>query len=319
MHRATPNSTSLRAYNSGGTRGVVDTIDDNKLMQEHSGTQMANESRGAIESPQNYGFTSVNLPADKDGQGNITGGPETFYSYMGGGRSFPIPGPIDDRRHRLRGLSPGDSAMHRGKDDDMQIHLAGDGMYHSAPQMVRLQLVPQGSGAANPPQTKSQAPQAKQSLYATFEPRIQARLWAGLEPELERELDLELERRDRAANSGLSVEARAGNGGGGGGGSGGSDGGQQDQSQQNKPTGQKAVAGAGADSKDFFHVKQSEGVWSSQKKIRLTKSKEDDDVLHEVDCTGEKDYCGGTPAKHKFAIVITTKGPAKNVYGRLPD
>jgi phage gp45-like len=306
MHRATGKMTSLRGHTAGGSRGVIDKVDDNKLMQETSGTMMRGEARSKVESPQNYGFTSVNMPGDRDSQtGKLTMGAETFFSYMGASKSFPAAGPIDDRRHRLRGLSSGDSAMHRGKDDDMQIHLASDGMYHSAPQMVRMQLVPSGSGQANAPQNQAQAPQAQRTLYAAHGPEIEARLWAGLEPKLQQQIHQELER------AGLSVEALAADSGG----SGGSQGGQQ----QNSATGQKAVNGAGADSKDFMHVKQSEGMWSSQKKIRLTKSKESDDVLHEVDCSGEKDYCGGTPEKHKFSKVLTLAGPAKNVYGRLPD
>lgn len=162
MHRATPNSTSLRAYSSGGSRGVVDTIDDSQTMQAHSGSFMKNESRTGIESPQNYGFTSHNMPADKDKDGKVTGSAETFYSFMGGGRSFPVSGPIDDRRHRLKGLSAGDVAMFRTNGDDTQIHLTGDGLYHSAPEgrTVRMQLVPPGSGKASSSSSSQSKPQA---------------------------------------------------------------------------------------------------------------------------------------------------------------
>jgi hypothetical protein len=298
MHRATPKDTSLRSYTSGGSRGVVDTIDDNKLMQTHKGTMQGNEARDDIESPQNYGFTSNNMPSD------TSGGAETFHSYMNGSRSFPIPGPIDDRRHRLRGLSSGDSAMHRTKDDDQQFHLASDGTYNSVPtsKKIRSQLVASGSGMANPPQNQSQASQAKRSLYATFESRIEARLWAGLEPELELELELKLGGRERAA-------ARAGNGGGG------SSGGGGQQSQQNKPTGQKAVAGAGANSADFHELSAQDHRLSSASKVSLASSKADDDVLHQT--KNKNDYCGGTPDAHKFAKVMTLSGPAFNVWGRI--
>jgi hypothetical protein len=282
----------------------MDTMDDNKLMQEHSGTGHANEARSGIASPQNYGHTSVNMPADKDGSGKPISGSETHYSYQGGNRSHPVPGPIDDRRHRLRGLSPGDSAMHRTKDDDQQFHMTQDGNINSASssKKIRNQLVPPGSGKANPPQSKAQASQAKQILYAMFDPRIEARLWAGLEPDLELELDQELER------LGL-VEPRAGNGGGG------SSGGGGQQSQGNKPTGQKAVAGAGEDSKDFHELKSADHRVSSGTKVSLASSKEDSDVLHQT--RDAKDYCGGTPDAHTFKKVLTTAGPAKNVYGRI--
>jgi phage gp45-like len=303
MHRATPANTSLRAYAGSGSRSCVDQVDDSKLMQEMGGNMMKNESRSKVESPQNYGFTSACMPADKDATGKIIASAEACLSHVGGNRGHSVAGNMDDRRHRLRGLSPGDSAMNRTNADDMQIHLASDGLYHSAPQKVRMQLVPAGSGKANPPQNQAQATQAKRSLYATFEPRIQERLWAGLEPELELELDLKLgERR------GLSVEARAGNG------SGSSGGGSQGGGQQLK-TGQKAVAGAGADSKDFHDLQAKDHRISSSTKVSLASSKEDDDVLHQT--RSQKDYCGGTPDKHKFSKVLTLDGPAKNVYGRI--
>ena len=57
MHRATPLNTSIRAYTAGGSRSVVDKVDDTKLMQEMGGNFMANETRDAIESAQNYGFS----------------------------------------------------------------------------------------------------------------------------------------------------------------------------------------------------------------------------------------------------------------------
>ena len=304
MHRATPNNSSHRAYSGGGSRATVDSVDDNKLMQESQSNMLAGESRGGIELAQNYGFTSHNMPKDDSGSS------ESFVDYCGGNRGFPRSGPIDDRRHRLRGLSPGDSAMNRTKDDDMQVHLASDGMYHSAPQMVRCQLVPSGSGKANPPQDQAQAPQAKQNLYAKQGPHIEARLWAGLEPELQERLQVILDRLARR-RGGPSATPFAESGGAGSGGGTGANGG----GQGNKPTGQKAVNGAGADSADFMHVKKGEARLSSKDKVRLSTSKDDDDVLHEAG--GGKDYVGGTPAKHKFSKILTLAGPSVNGYGKI--
>jgi phage gp45-like len=143
MHRATPRSTSFRAFSAGGTRSVVHEVDDSKEMQEGKGNFMKGETREAVESPQNYGFTSVVMDGDKDKDGNLTDGPETFTSFMGGNRSFPVNGPMDDRRHRLKGLDKGDVAMFRTKDDNQQFHLTGDGGFWSAPtdKTVRMQLV----------------------------------------------------------------------------------------------------------------------------------------------------------------------------------
>ena len=166
MQRATPNTTSMRAFTAGGARGVVDTIDDSKLMQTHSGRFMSNEARDDIESPQNYGFTSVNMPADKDENGKITGSAETFYSFMHGYRSMPIPGPIDDRRHRLKGLEPGDTALFRTKDDDQQFHMTKDGGFWSGPnnKTLRMQLVEPGSAK---PQQQGQGGQKSGGASAT--------------------------------------------------------------------------------------------------------------------------------------------------------
>jgi len=252
MHRATPANSSFRSYSAGGARATVDKVDNSKLMQESSANFMKGESRKGIESPENYGFTSHNFGKDDSGAA------ESAVNFIGGNRSFPTMGPIGDRRHRVcEGMSEGDSVMHRGKDDDMQIHLASDGLYHSAPQMVRVQLVPSGSGKKSPPQSQPQAGQ-------------------------------------HAANGSS---------------------GQQDQQQQNKPAGQKAVNSAGKDSADFMHVKNGEARLSSKAKVRLSTSKEDDDVLHEAG--GGKDYVGGTPAKHKFSKILTLAGPSSNGMGRI--
>ena len=271
MHRATPANSSFRSYSAGGARATIDKADDSKLMQETQAGFQAGENRKAIESPQNYGFTSCNAAADDSGSA------EAFVNFIGGNRSFPAMGPIDDRRHRLCDLSEGDSAMHRGKDDDMQIHLAGDGLYHSAPQMVRVQLVPPGSAKRSPPQTQKPQQSQPQAALTDFQ-----------------KISLQAELRAAAANGG---------------------GGQQQQSQNNKPTGQKAVNSAGKDSPDFMHVKKGEARLSSAKQVRLSTSKDDDDVLHEA--SGGKNYVGGTPAKHKFSKILTLAGPSVNGFAKI--
>lgn len=147
MHRATPLNTSIRAYTAGGSRSVVDKVDDQKLMQEMGGNFMANETRDAVESPQNYGFTSVVFDAEKDGDGKIKASAETFIGFMGGNRSFPVAGAMDDRRHRLFKLEKGDTAIFRGRGDKQQFHMSGDGGFWSAPQdkTLRMALLDQDS------------------------------------------------------------------------------------------------------------------------------------------------------------------------------
>ena len=148
MHRATPLNSSFRAFTGGGARSAVDIIDDLKLMQEMAGNFMHGESRQGVESPQNYGFTSVVMPAIKDALGNITDSAEAVISFMGGNRSFPVAGVMDDRRHRLFGLQPGDTAMFRTATDLLQFHLSGDGGFLTGPRnkTVRMQLLDQDSG-----------------------------------------------------------------------------------------------------------------------------------------------------------------------------
>jgi phage gp45-like len=146
MHRATPSNTSFRAYSAGGARATINAIDDGKLMQEIAGAFMKGESRDKVEAPRSYGFASVPHDADKDGSG-----PEAFISFIGGNRSFPVCGPIDDRRHRLLGLLAGDVALFRGKDDGQQLHMNALGTFLSAfvSKKLRLQLVSQGGGGAS--------------------------------------------------------------------------------------------------------------------------------------------------------------------------
>jgi phage gp45-like len=146
MHRATPLNTSIRSYTAGGSRSVVDKVDDTKLMQEMAGSMMHNETRKEIEAAQNYGFTSVVFDAET-GQDGKKVGAENFMSFMGGNRSFPAAGAMDDRRHRLYKLAQGDTAMFRGRGDKQQFHMTTDGGFWSAPQdkTVRMQLLTSNS------------------------------------------------------------------------------------------------------------------------------------------------------------------------------
>src|SRR5215467_11762777 len=166
MHRTTPLGSAFFGYVAGGCRATVDQVDDSKLMQEMSGAFMKFEQRGAIESPQNYGFTSVVFKAEKDLMGKVLGCAETFISFMGGNRSFPVAGNMDDRRHRLINLPEGDTAMFRGKGDKQQLHMTQDGGFWSAPQdkTVRMQLVPSDSETnSTKPQQPAPAPSASSS------------------------------------------------------------------------------------------------------------------------------------------------------------
>jgi phage gp45-like len=112
MHRATPANSSFRGYVAGGARTTIPEVDDSKQMQESKGNFMANEQRSAIEAPQNYGFSSVVRAATKDAMGKIQQSAEGFVSFMGGNRSFPVMGIMDDRRFRPMGLKQGENSQY---------------------------------------------------------------------------------------------------------------------------------------------------------------------------------------------------------------
>jgi hypothetical protein len=149
MHRATPLNSSFRSYSAGGGRATIDKIDDNKFMQESNNTGgMRGEKFPWMESPQNYGFTSVVADADKSGNpGSITDSAEGFISFMGGNRSFPVMGVMDDRRHRLMNLAKdaakGATAMFGLKEWGQQLLNTKDGwfMTGNTEKKMRLQLV----------------------------------------------------------------------------------------------------------------------------------------------------------------------------------
>jgi hypothetical protein len=132
MHRSTPANSVFRAYSAGGARALLSKFDDLKGIQEVAGSFLKGEARKGIEHAQQYGFTSLPFDPDEEKDGKPGLGPEAFVSFIGGNRSFPSMGPIDDKRHRLKGLSPGDVALFGGKDTGQQFHMNGVGTFLSA-------------------------------------------------------------------------------------------------------------------------------------------------------------------------------------------
>jgi phage gp45-like len=111
MHRQTPLTAGYTGYTSGGARALIDTIDDSTGMQQMKGSMMG-ESREAVESPQNYGFSSVVRAATKDKDGNVQDCAEGFMSYFGGSRTSNFCAVMDDRRYRPMGLKQGENAQY---------------------------------------------------------------------------------------------------------------------------------------------------------------------------------------------------------------
>jgi phage gp45-like len=281
VHRSTPLGAAFRGYVGGGSRCNVDTIDDSKLMQEMSGTFMNGESRKAIEAAQNYGFSSHNMPADKDEMGNITGCAEVAMSFMGGSRSYPIAGNMDDRRHRLKGLEPGDTAMFRTKNDFLQMHFSQKGGFMSGARNRTLRFALVDKDAQDQQQQGGQGGSGGGggSSRAAFGK------------------DAQISTRD--------------SGGGGGGGSGGSGGGGGQG--QNKPTGQTHLLDDNQSSKRFMHMTQDETAHSGS---NVRQYLDDGNGYHEIN-KDKNVYTGALKGKGKFAKVVTTSGPCKNVWGFL--
>lgn len=154
MHRATPLGSSFRAFSAGGGRSVIPEVDDSKFMQESTNSRgMASEQHPTMEAPQNYGFTSVVADADKSSNpGEITASAEGFISYMGGNRSFPVMGVMDDRRHRLLNLAKdaakGATAMFGLQKWGQQLLNTEDGWFMTGnnDKKMRLQLVKNKNG-----------------------------------------------------------------------------------------------------------------------------------------------------------------------------
>jgi Bacteriophage Mu Gp45 spike protein len=132
MHRATPANSSFRAYSAGGARALLSKFDDLKGVQQVAASFMKGEARKGIEHVQQYGFSSVPFDPDPEKDGKPGLGPEAMVNFIGGNRSFPSMGPIDDRRHRMKGLVPGDVALFGGKDTGQQFHMNGIGTFMSA-------------------------------------------------------------------------------------------------------------------------------------------------------------------------------------------
>lgn len=127
MHRQNPLQAAYVAYTSGGARALVHEVSDDKRMQLMKGSMLYGETREKIESPQNYGFTSVVMPAKKGKNGEIEECAEAYISFLGGNRSFPVATVMDDRRHRLKGLKPGDVAFFDHQ--QQQFHFNKDGAF----------------------------------------------------------------------------------------------------------------------------------------------------------------------------------------------
>jgi len=234
MHRATPLNTSFRAYTSGGARSAVHEVDDDNKMQLSKSNGMKNETRENIESPQNYGFTSVIADADKGKNGSLKNSAEAVMNFIGGNRSFPMTTSMDDRRHRLWNLAKdaakGAAAMFGQKEWGQQYLNTEDGQFITGnmKKKNRMQLVENKNGEKQKQDPQTGAMINPEGSFRNAKGRLVIRSKSGVEFEVE-----ELHP-DDILRVGLFAE------GGGSNGSGGSSGGSQD-GEKNTATGQKTL------------------------------------------------------------------------------
>lgn len=95
-------------------RAVVRRADDSAKMQLLQVDVLTDETRDEVERVQNYGFTSA--PFD---------GAEAVVLFVGGRRDHGLAVAVDDRRHRMTGLQPGEVAVYTDEGDSVVIRRGG--------------------------------------------------------------------------------------------------------------------------------------------------------------------------------------------------
>ncbi|MBR1025607.1 phage baseplate assembly protein [Bradyrhizobium liaoningense] len=124
MQRFNPAEAMMRTYHTLA-RITINKADPSRMMQEIAADFMfggeKGDNRERIEQAQNYGFTATPLPRDEQQQSGVQDGKasaikgeaaEAVVAFMGGHRNHPVILALDDRRHRPRGLKPGENAQH---------------------------------------------------------------------------------------------------------------------------------------------------------------------------------------------------------------
>lgn len=92
-------------------RAVLNIINDTGGIQVVQVKLLEGEPRDGVERMQNYGFTAVPLP-----------GAEGIIACVTGNRDHGVIIAMDDGRHRLKGLKPGESAMYTHLDKESHKH-----------------------------------------------------------------------------------------------------------------------------------------------------------------------------------------------------
>ncbi len=112
-------------------RAVVSMVKDTPRMQELQLEVFVGEILADAERFQNYGLTSVPLPPTGETAA------EAVVLFVGGGRDHPLVIAVDDRRHRLKGLAPGEVSLY--DDQGAKVHLLRGQLLVTHPTSVRLE------------------------------------------------------------------------------------------------------------------------------------------------------------------------------------
>ena len=237
-----------------------------------------NKLGAGLEAMQNYGSTSVPMPPQMGKDGQVEKGAETIINFLGGNRSFPMAGPTEDRRHRLKKLKPGDVAMFDHL--QQQFHFNGKGSFLTgvAGKVIRMALAEVkkkaggqgGSGSGAAPRARTMA--------------IGVAVRAG-EPQIGTHVTNGSASPGGASEPGASAGAGAETG----------------QEARNEST-----------STQYTEV-GPEKTESVNKEHRITLQ----DKEIGVQIVDGSVYLGGLKDKHQFAKVKTVSGPSMNVYARI--
>jgi phage baseplate assembly protein V len=118
------------------TRGTLKKAKDDKLMQEVDVDLHFGEKKTKVERFQQYGFTSVPLPEKDEKDPHIA---EVLVAFLGGNRSHAVAFMIDDRRHRLKNMKPGEVALY--DDQGQRTMITRDAIVHSSTKKVVSEVV----------------------------------------------------------------------------------------------------------------------------------------------------------------------------------
>jgi hypothetical protein len=269
-------------------------------MQSMAGNFLKGESRKGIEAAQNYGFTSHCMPAVKDLLGNIQQCAEVVQSFIGGNRGFPVGGNMDDRRHRLTGLDPGDNGMFSTQGRKQQIQMAMEGLFHHVPmdQTVRMALLDEQTEKDTTSQSYQNQQKAQQAGGRAYKAALAA-VRLGIIRDLMQPLFVPIPGVPTLYDPGGTGSATQGTN------ASGTFGGNR--------MGQKSLKDKNQSSKRFMHMTQDETAHSG---TNVRQYLDDGKGYHEIN-SDKNVYTGALKGKGQFAKVVTTKGPCKNVLGFL--